>query len=503
MKPHTIALFEKTFKTFANSIAFCINEQYISYRELAQHIAGVQLKITKLNPASNKIGILTDNSIETYAAILGVWISGKTFVPMNPDNPVKRNLEILSDAGITVILSRDPIVDEELRRNREIICIDALKSDKEINFNLSNIEETAYILFTSGSTGKPKGVQISWKNLDAFVESYFDIGFQLTHNDRFLQMFDFSFDGSIMSFLPALCTGACSFTISTSELKFMEVIRILEEKEITTALIVPSVLTFLKPYFNEIHLEKFRYCIVGAEASYNATIGLWKDCIPNAEIYNFYGPTESTVFCLFYHFDPSQNKNKSYNGMMCLGRPIKNMEVYICNPENNEFLSANTRGEIVISGRQLTKGYLNNPEKNREAFFSVKNGKSEKRFYKTGDEGLCDEEGDFYYCGRIDNQVQIQGFRVELSEIEYPVREYFKIDALVAIEKKDKNQNSEIYLFVENFKGDTNDIMTHLKKSIPSYMLPSGIINLPKLPLNPNGKIDRKVLSGLLEKQRD
>ncbi len=498
--PLTITLIKKSFETFQFKDAFCINETYYTYSYLDGCVAGVQNALYTYATEETIIGVLTDNSIETYASILGIWASGRAFVPLNPKNPKKRNLEILDETGINILLTRDSVFANDLSEERTVICTAGINSENGIDWNWISKSGNAYILFTSGSTGKPKGVQISWENLDAFVESYFDVGFKLDENDRFLQMFDFSFDGSIMSYLPAICVGACSFTISSDNIKYMEVIQVLEEKEITIGLIVPSVLTFLSPYFDEIYLEKFRYCIVGAEASYNSTLTKWMNCIPNAEVYNFYGPTESTVFCLYYHFDPACDSQKSYNGIMCLGHHVKNMKVFICDPDTSEFLAPGLKGEIAISGKQLTKGYINNSAKNKEVFFNSYNEPKEIVYYKTGDEGFFDTEGDFFYCGRIDNQIQIQGFRVELNEIEFPVRENFKIDSLVAIEKKDENFNSEIYLFVENFGGDTKDIMSLLKETIPAYMLPSGIINLPKLPLNANGKIDRNVLKDLVRK---
>lgn len=500
MKPEIFNRLEQAFLSFSERNAFCIKDQYYTYNQLIEKIASIQKSIENEVKAPNIIGVFTEDTIETYASILAIWLMGHTFVPLNPLNPIKRNQEIIDDAGIRLILTNKNIFTENIDKRTKFINTSTIESNNRLIIQEVDDNTLAYILFTSGSTGKPKGVQISWRNLDSFLDSYYEIVKEINEDDRFLQMFDFSFDGSIMSYLPALCIGACSYSVPLDNIKFLKVIEILEEKEITVGLIVPSVISFLKPYFNEIKLEKFKYCIVGAEASYNNIVSQWQDCVPNAKIYNFYGPTESTVFCLSYYFNLTEKRDKSYNGIICLGQATKNMEVRIADPTTNQFLQAEQRGEIVISGSQLTRGYLNNPKNNKEAFFNSDQSGSIIRWYKTGDEGFTDQDGDFYYCGRIDNQVQIQGFRVELSEIEYPVRKHFNIDNLIAIERKDSNHNSEIFLFVEKFDGNTSEIIELLKRVIPSYMIPSGIINLPSLPITNNGKIDRKALVHLLDK---
>lgn len=500
MKPETILRLEQSFLNFPERNAFCIKEQNYTYEKLAQKVSATQKAIDSEVDSICVIGILTEDNIETYASILAIWFLGHTFVPLNPNNPDKRNQEIIEDADIRLILTSNSELAETAKGKTKVINTSSLESSAAFRLQGVSTDSLAYILFTSGSTGKPKGVQISWKNLDSFLDSYYEVIKDINEYDRFLQMFDFSFDGSIMSYLPALCVGACSYTVPPDNIKFLKVIEILEEKAITVGLVVPSVISFLKPYFDEIKLERFRYFIVGAEASYDSIINQWQKCVPNAKIYNFYGPTETTVFCLSYYYNPAENRKKSYNGIICLGRATKNMNVRIADPITKQFVQLEQKGEIVISGSQLTKGYLNNPKNNEESFFYANENGLTKRWYKTGDEGFMDHEGDFYYCGRIDNQVQIQGFRVELSEIEYPVRKHFSIDTLIAVERKDKNHNSEIFLFVEKFDGKTSDILDLLKKSIPSYMIPSRIINLPSLPLTANGKIDRAALIHLLDK---
>lgn len=500
MKPEIFNRLERTFQSFSKRNAFCIKDQYYTYNQLIEKVASIQHSIENEVKKPCVIGVFTEDTIETYASILAIWLTGHTFVPLNPSNPIIRNQEIIDDAGIKLILTGNSFFCEKIDERIKTINTSDVKPNSKLIIQEVDNNALAYILFTSGSTGKPKGVQISWKNLDSFLDSYYEIIKDINEDDRFLQMFDFSFDGSIMSYLPALCIGACSYSVPLDNIKFLKVIEILEEKEITVGLIVPSVISFLKPYFNEIKLEKFKYCIVGAEASYNNIMNQWQECVPNGKIYNFYGPTESTVFCLSYYYNLTEKHDKSYNGIICLGRSTKNMEVRIADPITNQFLQVGQKGEIVISGSQLTKGYLNNPKNNQEAFFNYDQSGIISRWYKTGDEGFIDQDGDFFYCGRIDNQIQIQGFRVELSEIEYPVRKHFNIDNLIAIERKDSNHNSEIFLFVEKFDGNTSEIMELLKKLIPWYMIPSGIINLPSLPITTNGKIDRKALVHLLDK---
>ncbi len=183
--------------------------------------------------------------------------------------------------------------------------------------------------------------------------------------------------------------------------------------------------------------------------------------------------------------------------MLSIGKPLNGVKTIITDEEKN-ILPANHKGELCISGEQITPGYWNNPEKNTISFFIKEHQGSSCRFYRTGDLCYIDEDGDIMYSGRMDFQVKIQGFRIELGEIEYHAREYIKGRNVVAVAFENSLGNNEIALFIEGgLTGETN-LSEHLKSKIPYYMVPSRIIETEQFPLNSNGKVDRNLLKKLI-----
>ena len=354
-------------------------------------------------------------------------------------------------------------------------------------------DKLAYILFTSGSTGRPKGVAITIGNVAAFEESFFSLGIELTQNDRCLQMFDLTFDMSVGSYVAPLLCGACVYTIAPGSIKWQEVFRLIDDYEITEAQLVPSVIHYLRPYFDEIDAPAMRYVLFAGEGLPAEDVKLWQKCVPNAKIWNVYGPTENTVYSTYYLL-PHDNV-REVNGIVCIGKDMKHVQTLIID-DNNMPLPQGEMGELCLSGRQLTPGYWRNSEKNNEAFFTL-NG---HRWYHTGDICSVDTSGEIMYYGRKDSQVQIQGYRVELSEVEYVARRYFN-DAVnvVALPVDDGNGNVAIALAIEAEKQNNDDeLMSYLRQYLPSYMLPSRISYINPFPLNTSNKIDRKLIKQMV-----
>ena len=218
----------------------------------------------------------------------------------------------------------------------------------------------------------------------------------------------------------------------------------------------------------------------------------WSHCLPNTEIFNVYGPTENTIFCTSYKFNRN-SINKEYNGVLCIGKPMLGVEIIIVD-EKNQLLPSGEKGELCLAGELLTPGYWKNEEKNNEAFFFTDYKGNSTRFYKTGDLCVEDKEGDIMYLGRIDFQTKIQGFRVELSEVEFHAKAFLgKINA-VAIALTNKIGNTEIGLVFESEEFKTNELLDYLKTKMPAYMIPTQLKFVKTFPLNINGKTDRKAL---------
>jgi len=306
-----------------------------------------------------------------------------------------------------------------------------------------------------------------------------------------LQMFDLTFDLSVMSYLIPLCVGACVYTVPEKGTKYTNVYSILESHAITFALMVPSILSFLKPYFEEITLPQLRYSLFCGEALFTGLATGWMKCAPNARIENVYGPTEATIFCLTYSVGNTEQVT-DYNGIVAIGKPMTGLEVMAAN-EFFEPIKDGDKGELCLCGGQVTNGYLD-PENDKAAFFEL-NG---KKYYRTGDIVYKDSKGDYLYCGRADQQVKIQGFRVELSEIEFHLKNITGNRNLVALALSNSNDIVQVEVAFEGEEADMSIALQQLTEVLPHYMLPSAVHFVSSFPLNSNGKTDKKELRNLI-----
>ncbi len=482
---------QAVFEKYPGRNAMCIKDTYYTYSSFASKIAAIQHDIEEDSGNEQRIGIIVSDDVETYASILAVLLSGKTYIPIHPNYPAERIAQIIEQAQLKIILAK---AGENFHLSIPVTDTTSIppENNPDITMPVASLaERNAYILFTSGSTGIPKGVPISYFNLDSFVAAFYALGYELSENDRFLQMFDLTFDLSVMSYLIPFCLGACVYTIPESGMKYTNVYHVLETYNITIALMVPSILSYLRAYFSEIRLPHLRYSLFCGEALYKDIVKEWMECVPNAAIDNVYGPTEATIFCLAYKIN-NGGDIPDYNGIVTVGKPMRGMDAIVVddnlNPSDDK-----EKGELCLYGKQLTAGYLD-PERTKEAFFEH-NG---EKYYRTGDIVFKDAHGNFMYCGRVDHQVKIQGFRVELSEIEFHLRKITGIANVVALDISAANGISQVYAVFEGEKSDTGMMMEELKTKLPVYMIPSQVYFVPSFPLNANGKIDRNALRKII-----
>ena len=488
-----LARFIECSTQFPDNPAIFVDDRSYTYGEL-NGLCSAMCDLLKAHgiKKGDRIGIFTENNIYAYASLLGILSCGACYVPLNYDNPVERNMGIIADAGIKVLLYTEK---EDKARELSISPgTECRPLNNRVTPNPGKLDpvdqmhaDLCYLLFTSGTTGKPKGVPIYHRNLSAFLDMMLESGrYDFNRNDRFLQMFELTFDLSVFSFLVPLSVGAGFYPIPRKRMAYLEVADTLETREITVALMVPSVINYLKPYFGEINLPKMRYSLFCGEALYHETLCGWAKCVPYAKIENLYGPTEATIFCLRYEWQRGELPHPQGKGIVPIGRPMEGMDAFKIN-EN----SLDEEGELCLNGEQVTLGYWNNPSKTAEVFGTTKNG---KKFYRTGDLCKIDQAGNFLYLGRIDNQVKIDGHRVELEEIEFHTRVFCEDKQVIAAVNTSEAGSHFILLFIESEKDLRNGLKEHLKKHLPDYMIPKEIITVSPFPLNSNGKTDRKAL---------
>ena len=482
----------------ASNNAFCINEEFFSYEQFGNCIKKVRDALRKAKHEKKEIGLVINDDLETYASIFALWLEGEAYVPLHPNWPLERCVEICKQVEIDLILDSSTSTRYE---NIPVVCtshLDCVETEDGLA-PIVGIPEDAltYILFTSGSTGSPKGVQITRQNVGSFMDSFWDTGIVITSEDRCLQCFDLSFDVSVQGFLVPLTKGACCYTVPHGQIKYVYASGLIEDHQLTFRAMAPSMLRYLKPYFEEIDAHSMKTCIVTAEACPLELMEEWHQCATNTDIYNFYGPTECTIYCTYCKIDLDGN-NKTLNGIVSIGKPLSNCIGIILDEEGKE-CPIGEKGELCIAGGQVSKGYWKNEEKNATSFFYKEYRGQNLRFYHTGDLCYKDKDGDIMYSGRLDHQAKIQGFRVEMGEIEYHARKFLNGTNVVCMAFENKEKLTEIAMFLEKEEFDTSELIAYMRTKMPPYMIPSRLFYVPVFPLNSNDKTDKVKLKSMIK----
>lgn len=475
--------------------AFCINDVYYTYSCFGKIMRDVKSVIHESKYKSKQIGLVINDDLVTYASIFAIWAEGMSYVPLHPRWPLDRCQDIVEQVRIDLVLDSCGSAKYEGVTTINTSMVQSYEQTEYDYIDVSD-DELAYILFTSGSTGKPKGVQLSRRNIASFMDSFWNTGISISEDDRCLQCFDLSFDVSVQSYLVALIRGACVYTVPYGQKKYLYVASLIDEYHITFGAMAPSMLRYIQPYFSEIDASSLRNCILTAEA---CPLSLLEDMYrfaPNVTLFDFYGPTECTIYATYYRLDRDK-RNKSLNGIVSIGKALQNVTGIIIN-EAGECLPDGEKGELCLAGDQVTPGYWNNDDKNASSFFNkIVNGTT-MRFYHTGDLCFRDGEGDIMYSGRIDHQAKIQGFRVELGEIEFHSREYLQGKNVSCLAFENELGVTEIAMFIESAPFDAGELLSYLRTKMPSYMIPTKVMMVNPFPLNSNDKVDKNILKQMI-----
>lgn len=361
---------ERIFELHAQRPALVVGGIAYSYAQLRQRVLSVQALLSSIAGGDERlIGVLATDTLDTYAAILAILRSGRAFVPLMAEHPPARNASIVKQAALGIVLETQvgvslgaPVLD-----GARAVATSGGSTATCDSVAEAGPQDLAYLLFTSGSTGEPKGVPITRANLGAFLDALPAAQCAIGARDRVLQMFDLTFDFSIAAYLAPFCHGACVFTVAPGNFKFAEVVRLLDEERLTVAMMVPSVLTYIRPYFDEVHLPELRLSVFCGEALPADVLRGWSVCAPDTSIINFYGPTEATVFAMAYTWGPAEGRDKTLNGMVSIGRPMHGVLALVVADDLTP-VPVGEKGELCLGGPQLTPGYWMDPARNARAF---------------------------------------------------------------------------------------------------------------------------------------
>jgi non-ribosomal peptide synthetase component F len=318
----------------------------------------------------------------------------------------------------------------------------------------------------------------------------------LSADDRALETCELSFDFSVHNMFSTWESGACLHILPANQV--MNAVRYVQEAQLTVWNSVPSLAGMLRQIgaLKPGSLSSLRKTVFGGEPLTQSLVRHWRDAAPNSEVANLYGPTEATVFCLAQNTQAPDSFSRDRE-VAAIGAPLPGIEAGIVDPEGR-FLAPSTTGELVIAGDQLAQGYLGAPALT-ETRFPMLQG---QRWYRTGDLAFQDPSGVFHCLGRIDHQIKILGYRVELEEIEAHLRAVSETEMVAAVAWPHENGSpTGIVGFVGTATVNDQQIIKLLRQRIPSYMVPRQIITMNNLPINSSGKIDRNALQQILHQR--
>jgi amino acid adenylation domain-containing protein len=454
--------------------------------QLAQHLKSVGVGPEVL------VGIHMEPSLEMVVGLFGILKAGGAYVPLDPTYPRERLAFMLDDANVPVLLTQERLVKSLPEHRATALCLDseweaiARRSD-ESPASAGSAENLAYVIYTSGSTGRPKGVQIPHCAVVNFLESMRRIP-GLTEEDRLLSVTSLSFDIAGLELYLPLMVGATVIlvdrAVSSDASRLLE---LLEQSGATVMQATPATWRLLSDggWQGSKHLK----LLCGGEALSRQLANQLLQ--KNGSLWNMYGPTETTIWSSVYPIE-------SEDGPVPIGPPIANTQFYILDSHLKP-LAVGVPGELHIGGSGLARGYLNRPELTAEKFiahpFSEKPG---ERLYKTGDLARYLPDGNIEYLGRMDYQVKLRGFRVELGEIEAALRSHSTVrEAVVITMAEASGENRLVAYLVANAEtvSSVSELRSFLRKKLPDYMSPSAFVFLDVFPLTPSGKVDRQALS--------
>ena len=494
--------FLQSLQAFPQNDAVEVEGEKYTYQSFNQIVSFLIASIQKQGIQNKAVVVWNDHFVYSYAGILAVLFSGNAVLPLETSWPVQRINNIVEQAkpGL-VLLTKNNFETSSVLRSIERLnkcCLIEATSGKLIResslTDAKEYEDVAYIIFTSGSTGFPKGVPIKRENLHAFLK-YYKEHYDFKPTDRFLQVYDITFDVAYFSFLVPLCVGACCCVLNSRKgvPKYLSIVDALIKQEITVVSMVPTVLPLIRKYLLREKAATVRYSFFSGDALYQTDAIVWKNFVPNAAIHNCYGPTETTIVCTRYVWEESQAARELHNEIVPIGKPFPGMRFKIVDDQNNEVQKGEV-GELAFSGAQVIDHYLDS--NHQEKLFTSMSSSLEEMYYKTGDLASLNQYGNLIFHGRKDHQVKINGYRVELEEVQLALQKV--ADAPCVVIKKTGIQHIPyLKAFINSNEGDAQQLKKELTKYLPEYMIPAEIEFISQIPLLENGKIDKLYLQRL------
>ncbi|MFB6366856.1 amino acid adenylation domain-containing protein [Paenibacillus elgii] len=477
-------LFAEQARRTPDRLAIVDGNDCLTYRQLDEQSNRMARMLIECGVQANAfVAVMTRPTLSMFAGILAVLKAGAAYVPIDPNYPPDRIRYILEDSGAKLLLTEGESALPFAFEGQVVDLADRRMHDGDASPlpELAEPSALAYVIYTSGSTGQPKGTLIEHRSLVNFCEwhcSYFGV----TMEDRSSKYCSVGFDASIVEIFPYLISGAAVHIIPEHiRLDAAELNGYFNRHGITISFLP----TQLGEQFMKLPNRSLRALMAGGERL--------KTFHPQSYlIYNVYGPTENTIFT-------TTHLVKAHSDNIPIGKPLNNVRLYILDA-CGEPQPVGVPGELCVSGIGLARGYLNRPQLTEEKFVAHPFREGE-RLYRTGDLARWLPDGSVEYAGRLDHQVKIRGFRVETGEIEQRLRLYDQVLDCIVIAREDDAGRAYLCAYVVSEEPLTrSELSAFLAEQLPDYMVPSWFVMLPRLPVNANGKVDRRALP---EPERD
>jgi amino acid adenylation domain-containing protein len=457
-----------------DAVAAVFEETSLTYGALADRAAALagRLRAAGAGPEA-LVGICLEEGLERIVAVLGVFLAGGAYLPLDPAHSRERIDYMIEDAGVRAVLTSEGMT---VREDADAAFAGSPGSALD--------ENLAYVIYTSGSTGLPNGVMIRHRSAVRLVFHALEAA-RLGPWSRVLQSASFSFDASVLEVWAALASGGTLY-VASREARLSSLGDLARRAGITFALGAPSVLALLPP-----DLPALDTFLVGGESCPPELASRWAPPASGLRrLFNCYGPTETTIYTAAASLQGPWRREPP------LGRPVPNTRAWVLDRQGLP-LPAGIAGELAIAGDGLARGYLNRPSLTAERFvpdpFASEGDTPGSRLYRTGDLARWLPAGDLEFLGRVDHQVKIRGFRIEPGEIEAALARLPGVrDAVVMVREKSPGDRR----LVAYVTGDATagELRCALQETLPDYMVPAAFVQLPALPVTPHGKIDRKAL---------
>ncbi len=514
------SLFLGSAETFPNRPALEVEGHVLTYAALRDRAARVAATLLREAPAADPplTAVFAYRSPTAFAGVLGALFRGHGYVPLNRTFPIARTRTMFERSGCAAVIvdagSEDQIPGLLSEASRPVRVLLPDKGDASAlrrawpkhsfvaagefepgavaELPTASPESIAYLLFTSGSTGIPKGVKVTHRNVVHFVDYIADL-YGIREDDRFSQTFDMTFDLSAFDMFVAWSRGACVSCPPRNLL--MNPGRFIHTRQLTVWFSVPSTAAFMKRLgvLKPNSYPSLRWSLFCGEPLPADSARAFSEAAPNSIVENLYGPTELTIACTRYRFDPERSPAECERGIVPIGGAFPGMQALVVDERLRE-VPVDGEGELILAGPQVSAGYWNDAQKTADAFV-VPPGREEV-YYRTGDRVRRPRNAEpLRYLGRMDHQIKVLGHRVELGEVEAALREVTGETAVVALGWPLSESGAEgVVAFVARDTLQVEETRAALARRLPGYMVPREIRLVAALPLNPNGKVDRNRL---------